>query len=349
MSTTEHWGTGSARKSGSEPADATFVAGLTRWLAFKRGFDQPRVLDLHRPDSGYASETVFVRVASSGRPHQELVVRMAPPGDGVFADYRLEAQVQAQLAASHAGVMVADPQLETDSDWLGRPFIVMPRVAGHVIEPVVHKDAWISALSTSQRERLYDSMLSTLAMIHRGDINSAPAVPRRDNDTELEHWEMYLSWSTHGHPITILLDALRWCRENRPEHEGTPVLLWGDVRFENVVIGDDLEPLAVLDWDMATVGAPEHDLAWFTSLDITQHRLFGTRTEGFPDRADTVQRFAGFSGRAVRDLDWYETFAMFRSAAILTRIGVLQRDVGRTPMLPIEDNPILRLLRERLT
>ena len=47
-----------------------------------------------------------------------------------------------------------------------------------------------------------------------------------------------------------------------------------------MVFGDDLAPRAVLDWDMTSIGAPEHDLAWFTSLDVTMHRLFGRADRG---------------------------------------------------------------------
>jgi aminoglycoside phosphotransferase (APT) family kinase protein len=127
------------------------------------------------------------------------------------------------------------------------------------------------------------------------------------------------------------------------------VLLWGDVRLENMVLDDEGRPRAVLDWDMTSIGAPEHDLAWLTSLDLTMHALFGARTEGFPDRDGTVARFEAVSGRPVRDLEWYETLAMVRSAAIMTRISVLRRDAGEPVMLPIEDNPILDLLTGRLT
>ena len=174
-------------------------------------------------------------------------------------------------------------------------------------------------------------------------------MPRRDNGAEIDFWEEYLSWSTDDHPVPALGKALAWCREHRPADEPPPALLWGDVRLENAVLDDDGTPLAVLDWDMTSVGAPEHDLAWFTSLDVVMHRLFGTRVDGFPDRDRTVSRFEELSGRPMRDLEWYETVAMVRSTAVMTRISVLRRDAGEPLMLPIEENPILDILSERLT
>ncbi len=194
---------------------------------------------------------------------------------------------------------------------------------------MAHLDPWLSGLDPSDRGRVFDGFLATLAAIHRADAGTAPDVPRRDNGAELDYWEEYLSWSSHGHPVPALVEALLWCRRHRPGDEPSPALLWGDVRFENMVLGDDLRPRAVLDWDMTTIGAPEHDLAWFTSLDQTMYRLFGRRADGFPDRDGTVARFEELSGRPVRDLEWYETLAMVRSTAIMTRISVLRRDAGQ--------------------
>ena len=91
---------------------------------------------------------------------------------------------------------------------------------------------------------------------------------------------------------------------------------------------------------MTSVGAPEHDLAWFTSLDLTMHALFGEAPRRVPRPGrDRSARFEELSGRPVRDLDWYETLAMVRSTAIMTRIGYLRRDAGEPLMLPIDDNP----------
>ncbi len=158
-----------------------------------------------------------------------------------------------------------------------------------------------------------------------------------------------MEWSSGGAPVPLLADALAWCRAHRPEEANDPVLLWGDARFENVVFADDLVPLAVLDWDMTTVGSPEHDLAWFTGLDFTTTRLFGERLAGFPDREETVALFEEATGTRVRNLEWYETLALLRSAAVLTRIGYLRRDAGEPLMLPIDDNPVLDVLASRLT
>ena len=334
--------------------DAALAEGLARWLIDHHGWAGATVTTLSRPSSGYSSETIFADVTwtdggGGGGHHDSLVVRMAPPVVGTFRHYDLVAQGQAQSAAAAAGVPVADPVVETDTRWLGAPFMVMPRVEGHIVGALAYRDPWLGTLSPSDRGQVYDGFLVALSAIHRADPGTAPDVPRRDDGAELDFWEEYLSWSSDGHPVPALTDALGWCRRHRPDHQRPPVLLWGDARFENMVLGDDLGPRAVLDWDMTSIGTAEHDLAWFTSLDITSHHLFGRRVDGFPDREATVARFEELSDRAVRDLEWYETLAMVRSTAVMTRISFLRQAAGEPVMLPIEDNPILDLLTARLS
>ncbi len=329
--------------------DEALAQGLGRWLAERRGLTDVVVGELSRPSAGYSSETIFADVTWASGGADRLVVRMAPPVVGTFEHYDLVSQGQAQTAAALTGVPVADPVVETDPRWVGAPFMVMPRVDGHIVGALAHRDPWLRELGPEGRGQVYDGFLATMAAIHRADPAAAPAVPRRDNGAELDFWEEYLSWSNNGHPVPGLAAALTWCRQHRPADEPPPVLLWGDVRMENMVLGDDLAPRAVLDWDMTSIGAAEHDLAWFTALDATMHRLFGKRAEGFPDRASTVARFAELSGRPIRDLEWYETLALLRSTAVMTRISVLRQAAGEPVMLPIEDNPILDILGERLS
>ncbi len=158
--------------------------------------------------------------------------------------------------------------------------------------------------------------------------SAAAGVPERDNEAELDFWADYLDWSSGGPPLPALVDALDWCRAHQPATESEPVLLWGDVRLGNVIFGDDLAPLAVLDWDMASIGAPEHDVAWFTTLESTTRSLLGRHLDGFPDRDGTIAQYESLSGRTLRDFEWYEILAMVRSTAIMTRIGYLHRDAG---------------------
>jgi aminoglycoside phosphotransferase (APT) family kinase protein len=217
-----------------------------------------------------------------------------------------------------------------------------------VVGGVTLVDPWLVSLDDGDRGRVASALLEVLARIHRAVPPGPDAVPHRDNGAELVHWGAYLDWSSGGEPVPTLVDALDWCRRHRPDDEPEPALLWGDARLENVVVGDDLAVRAVLDWDMASVGAPWHDLAWLTTLDTTMEHLFGRRLPGWPDRDTTIALYGEAAGRTVVRLDWYETLALLRSTAVMTRLGYLRRDAGEPPLLPIDDNPLLDLLRERI-
>jgi aminoglycoside phosphotransferase (APT) family kinase protein len=331
-----------------------FVLGsaLAAWMAAHTGIAEIRVVAAEHPSIGYSSETVLVDLAWSDRGAaeavHELVVRLAPPTVGTFRDYDLGQQTVAQLAAAAAGVAIAAPELVTDPQWLGVPFMVMPRVRGHIVGEVAAFDPWLLSLDEADRAQVHEAFISVVATTHRADRAAAAAVPARDNDAELDFWREYLDWSSGGEPVPALVDGLAWCRDRRPTVESEPVLLWGDVRLGNVIFGDDLTPRAVLDWDMASIGAPEHDVAWFTTIESTTRAILGQHLDGFPDRDGTIAQYESQAGRPLRDVSWYEVLALIRSTAIMTRIGYLHRDAGLEPPLPIADNPLLDLLGARL-
>jgi aminoglycoside phosphotransferase (APT) family kinase protein len=326
-------------------------AALARRVEARGDARDVRVVRADHPSIGYSSETVLVDLAgaaTNGEYREEFVVRLAPPTAGTFRDYDLGEQVAAQTAAAAAGVPIASPELVTDLEWLGVEFVVMPRVRGHIVGEVAALDPWLLALRVDERARVYDAFVDAVATTHRADRRRARGVPERDNAAELDFWADYLDWSSGGEPVPALVDALGWCRAHRPASESAPVLLWGDVRLGNVIFGDDLAPRAVLDWDMASIGAPEHDVAWLTSLETTTRTLLGEHLGGFPDRYGTIARYESRAGRRLRDMPWYEILATVRSTAIMTRIGYLHRDAGLPTPLPIDDNPLLDLLAQRI-
>ena len=334
--------------------DPQIVAtALAKWIAGRPGVNDVRVVAADHPSIGYSSETVLVDLAwtdagADGERVHELVVRLPPPTTGTFRDYDLAPQTTAQMAAAAAGVAIATPELVDDLEWLGTPFIVMPRVRGHIIGEVAVFDPWLVSLAEADRARVHEAFVGVVAATHRADSAAAVGVPARDNAAELDFWADYLEWSSNGSPVGALVDALAWCRARRPSEESDPVLLWGDVRFGNVIFGDDLAPLAVLDWDMTSIGAPEHDVAWFTTIEETTSSILGQHLDGFPGREGTIAQYESLSGRTLRDMPWYEVLSSIRSTAILARIGYLHEAAGLPSPIPLEDNPLLDLLAARI-
>ncbi len=316
------------------------AAGVARWLAAQRGATV-EVTAVAQPSAGLSSETLLVDLTVDGAP-EALAVRLPPLGPGLFPTYDLDLQARAQQAAADGGVPTAVPaEVVDDEGWVGSPFLVMPVVTGRLPGPVPALDDWIRDAAPGDQDRLYDGVLDAVARLHR--VEPPDRVPRRDLVAELAHWRGYLDWCAEGGPVPALLaEALAWCAERRPAAEPPAVLLWGDVRLGNVVVGTDWGPAALLDWEMATVGAPEHDLGWWWGLEAMAEELLGRRVDGFPTREQAQARYEAAVGRPLQDLGWYEVLALVRSTAILVRVEALR---GRV----VDDaNPVLDVLARRL-
>lgn len=339
-----------------QPGSDEVAVGIARWLAARRGVDDLVLSRCERPPAGLSSDTLMVdaRGTRDGVAYREsVVVRRAPSGVGVFPEYDLAGQARVQDAVAEQGIPAAAPvELETDPAWIGAVFMVMPAIAGHIPNQAPAFDRWIKGASPEEQRALSETFFDVLAAIHRVDwrsANLAGVIPDRSLDAELARWAHYLDWYADGEVVVpALADALAWCQEHRPGTEPPPTLMWGDVRLGNIIFDDDGQPRAVLDWEMAGIGAPEHDVAWYFALDAIQHELFGRSVPGFLDRDAARARYEAGLGRALVDLDWYEILAMVRSTAIMTRLNVLQERAGQPPLLPLADNPFLEILARRI-
>jgi aminoglycoside phosphotransferase (APT) family kinase protein len=340
----------------AQPELDEIEAGIARWLVARRGVVDLVVTRCERPDDGLSSDTLMVDVRGTrdGVAYSEsLVVRRAPTGPGVFPEYDLAAQARVQEVVADQGVPAAVPvELETDSAWLGSSFMVMPAISGYIPNQAPVGDGWIKQASFEEQRKLCVSFFDVLASIHRVDWRQpelAGVVPDRSVDAELATWGRYLDWFGDGEVLVPgLVDALAWCTQHRPDPEPPPTLIWGDVRLGNVIFDDDQQPRAVLDWEMTGIGPPEHDVAWYLSLDAIQHELFGRSVPGFLERDAAIAHYETGLGRPLQDLAWFEILAMVRSTAIMTRLIYLQVQAGQPPMLPLADNPFVGNLARRI-
>lgn len=308
--------------------------GLVAWLGRPVG-------EVTRASAGYSCETLIVEGS--------LVVRLPPAGEGTFPAYDLAQQAAVQEAVGAAGVPVASPaRYERDPAFLGAPFVALPFVDGPIPSEFTPADPWLTGFpDDGARSQVWHAFLDTLVDLHGADPEGLGL--RRGLAAELDQWERYVAWATDGSSPVALADALAWCRAQAPADESPQGLLWGDVRLGNVVFDPErLVPRAVLDWDMASVGPIEMDLAWFLALEQVQTDLTGMTLPGFGSRGDAIATVEDRLGRELRDLPWYEVFALVRASAISTRIALLHQRAGQRSMFKLGEDPTLAAALARI-
>ena len=337
---------------------ARLGGGVARWLAHERALPvPPTVASVTHASDGLSNETVVVSVHWAAPVGDEtLVVRLAPL-EPSFPEYDLHMQAAVHEAVAAAGVPAPVPaRVEDDASWLGAPFLVMPFVPGHVPGQAPAFDPWIAGSSRADQRKLHDAFVETLAAVHqvnweRAGLGAWLRGATDPLDTELDWWDRYARWAAGGDVPVALAAALDWCRAHRPVTSPDPVLLWGDPRLGNLVVDDDRHVVAVLDWEMATLGPAEMDLAWYLALDAATavfDRSAGRRLPRSPrdPRALRAVRWSTGGGpRVARDLRPHRALAISDRQARM-RAGSRRGDrdgTGRS-----RPDPMAGLVTERI-
>lgn len=318
-------------------AGADLAPALTGWLRERFG-PSARIVELTVPEgTGYSSETVLYEAAwtEDGVDRRARhVLRTRPQADiTVFPAYDLDAQARCmQLVAEHSDVPVPPVVAYVEDPLvLGHPFLVMERVEGQVPEdnPPFTMMGWVHEAQPSEQRRLHRGALAALAGLHRMDPEAAgfgfldqPVHGITGLDQQLGWWRSMLEWGRDDRPQPTIESGFAWLVANRPMQVPRNVLNWGDARVSNMIFRD-CEPVALLDWEMATLGPAEVDLAWFHYM----NRQFAEGLNcpplpGFLDESETVDLYAELLGRDIHDLSWYQVFAGVRFALTMMRIGL---------------------------
>lgn len=331
---------------------------LEAWLATRLpDAAHVRVGEISGPGTtGFSSDTLMFDAGwrtGGAEVNESLVARVRPSGMTVFPEYDIARQYRIQEILGASDVPLAPMRwLEEDERYLGAPFYVMGRVEGRIPtdNPPYHSGGWVTEIEPAEREALWWSAVDALAAIHRVDwratgldfLERPGATPLEAHLAEYEHMHSWVG----GRPKPQVEHALRWLRDHPPREAEPTVLAWGDARIGNMVFRDG-RCAAVLDWEMAALGSPELDVAWFLFLDRHHSEGVGAeRLAGFPSREATLARYQEKSGFRVRNLHYYEVFAALRFTIIMARVAQQMTHYG---VLPAEsnfevDNPCSRLL-----
>jgi aminoglycoside phosphotransferase (APT) family kinase protein len=267
-----------------------------------------------QPIAGGASRATWSVDAEVGRAREALVLRM-DLASSMNPDALSRPQEFALLAAAHAaGVLAPRPRwLDADGAALGRPFLLMDRVAGESIGPRVVRRPELAAA----RARLPAQMAAQLARIHAIDPTPLGFLPRPPAGRSpalhaLDYTRRVIDAIDLHNPA--LEFGLRWLAQHAPACEQL-TLIHGDFRIGNLLVGP--EGLnAVIDWEFAHVGDPHEDLAWPCVRDWR----FGNaalHVGGVGQLAPYLAAYESASGRIVdrTTLRWWEIAGNLRWAA----------------------------------
>jgi aminoglycoside phosphotransferase (APT) family kinase protein len=326
--------------------EASRVA-LQAWLGERRPEAEGLVVsDLDVPTaSGFSNETIFFDVAwrdGEGEHAERLVARLQTDGPGLYPVYDIGLQHGVMRALQGSGVAVPKMLwLEEDASILGAPFFVMERLDGRVPadDPPFTATGWVLDLTPDERARLCDNGLRQLVAVHAVDpagldldVLARPELGDTPLAQELAFYRRYYEWAAEAERLPVIESAFAWLSANQPAATGPPVISWGDARIGNMMFGERLEVVGVLDWEMAAFGAPEQDLGWW--LFMHRHHTEGfdlPHPEGFPRREEVIARYEELSGRRVENVAYYEVLAALRGAVIMVRLARMMTAAGLLP------------------
>ncbi len=191
-------------------------------------------------------------------------------------------------------------------------------------------EGWVIEASPEEQERMWWSGIDALATVHRSDWRALgldwlgkPARGKPGIEQQMSYYRDFLDWATQGVEVPVIESTWRWLVDHQPAEEGEVVISWGDSRIGNM-IWDDFRCVAVIDWEMASLGQPEMDLGWFLYFDRQFSEGLGVpRPAGFGSHEDTIERYSKLMGRPMRDISFYEVFSGFRFAVVMYRLSDL--------------------------
>lgn len=221
-----------------------------------------------------------------------------------------------------------------DGDVIGAPFIIMDFVSGTSI--ATHEDAL--AISADQRSSASECLVEALVGLHSVDLAAAELETfgkhggylGRQVDRWAHQWTL-----TKTRDLQTMDDLFQWLNAHRHSVDDTQcVLVHGDLRLDNILMNDTYDrPLAVVDWEMSTLGHPIADLAvslvyWSEPGDHLRDELPVARAvsnpPGFWSRSDLVERYVQGRDTSIADLDYATALACAKLAVIMESIHFRQ-------------------------
>lgn len=270
---------------------------------------------------GHSNVTFLLRRGDGS----ELVLRRPPRGPLQPSTHEVLREARLLRALHPLGFPVPEVLASCeDGAVIGAPFYVMPFVAGHVLAGALPAGLEAPGAPRAIAEQLVD----TLVALHRIDFEAAglAGFGRAEGylERQLKRFGGLLE-ANATRPLPQLDRVGEWLRDNLPSSP-PPAIVHGDYRLGNVMFAP-AEPrlVAVLDWEMATIGDPLADLGYMSAAWAEEGdppNPIGdlsplTRGPGFPGREELCRRYGEATGLPLDSLPWYRTLAIWKAAIFL--------------------------------
>lgn len=281
---------------------------------------------------GHANLTYLLRFGD-----HEYVLRRPPSGPVAPGAYDMAREFRVLSALWPVFPPASRPFLFCDdTSVLGAPFFVMERRRGLVIRKEM-PSAYLNRPDLYRR--LSEAMVDTLVALHAVDyravgletLGKPEGFVERQVNGWIKRWERVKT----AHEIPLMDELGRWLLAHLPRSPA-PTLLHNDYKLDNMMVdpADIAHILALFDWDQCTLGDPLIDLGlllnYWTQADDSPGRQSlaqaPTTLPGFYTRAEVLQRYAERSGRDVRAISFYETFALWKTATVCMQLFVLYKN-----------------------
>ncbi len=295
-------------------------------------------LTIEQFPSGFSNLTYLIRADD-----RELVLRRPPFGAKIKTAHDMSREYRILSHLHPVYPKVPRPLLFCDDESiLGAPFYVMERVTGVILRAQKPHDL---DLSPVLMRRLSETFVDNLAEIHAidyvaaglGDLGSPQGYVKR----QVEGWTRRYH-NARTDEIPSIEKLAEWLHQNLPADSEQSALIHNDYKYDNLVLApDDLaRVIAVLDWEMATVGDPLMDFGtslgyWVEPADPEEWRRYGfglTSLAGSFTRAELLEHYALRSGRRIDDPVFYFAYGLLKIAVIVQQIYFrYQKGLTRDP------------------
>jgi aminoglycoside phosphotransferase (APT) family kinase protein len=280
--------------------------------------------------AGGASNPTFMLITQVDGAPRRYVMRKKPPGAILASAHAVEREYRVMKALGSIDFPVPKMRaLCEDTSVIGTAFYVMDFMEGRIF-----RDARLLDLEPAERAAIYDNLNATMARLHAVDYEAIGlgdyGKPGNYFQRQVARWiTQYRGAETHLIPsMEKLIEEL----PKRMPKDDTTTIAHGDYRPENMMF-HPTEPriIAVLDWELSTLGHPLADLAYNCIIYHNESIQFGSllgidfKTSGIPSEEEYVAAYVRRTGREIEDWNFYLAFSMFRLASIGQ--GVLKRNL----------------------